>query len=306
MIPETPSVRAAARQLVRELQLLDSRYCCEGFTFSECHLLVELENSGQATASELADRLVLEKSTISRLIEGLTKNGYLDAQCDSSDRRRKLICLSRKGKSGVDRINSFSNCQVESALAFVPEAKRTILAECVDQYAKALRYSRLSSEFEIRPIRKADNPTVARIIRNVMTEFGAVGVGYSINDPEVDDMFSAYPAPHSVFYVVTRQGKILGCAGIGPLEGDNEGTCELKKMYFVAAMRGTGMGYRLLNLCVQKACELGYRQCYLETLESMVHARNLYRKFGFEHLDGPMGATGHTACNTWMSKKLQP
>ena len=146
---------------------------------------------------------------------------------------------------------------------------------------------------------------MARIIRDVMTEFGAVGVGYSINDPEVDDMYNAYPAPHSVFYVITRQGKTLGCGGIGPLEGDNEGTCELRKMYFVPGMRGTGMGYRLLNLCVQKAIELGYRQCYLETLETMAHARSLYRKFGFEPLDSPMGATGHTACNTWMSKKLQ-
>jgi putative acetyltransferase len=44
---------------------------------------------------------------------------------------------------------------------------------------------------------------------------------------------------------------------------------------------------------------------YLETLKSMEAARRLYRRFGFEALDGPMGATGHSSCNYWMSRKLE-
>ena len=35
---------------------------------------------------------------------------------------------------------------------------------------------------------------MARIIRDVMTEFGAVGDGYSIMDSEVNSMFEAYSA----------------------------------------------------------------------------------------------------------------
>ena len=38
-------------------------------------------------------------------------------------------------------------------------------------------------------------PAVARLIRAVMPEFGASGPGFAINDPEVDDMFTAYSAP---------------------------------------------------------------------------------------------------------------
>ncbi len=48
--------------------------------------------------------------------------------------------------------------------------------------------------YKIRPIRPEDNPAVAQIIRQVMTEFGAVGCGFSIEDDEVDSMFEAYPA----------------------------------------------------------------------------------------------------------------
>ena len=70
MKAEISPIRQASRQIVRELHLLDGRLCIEGFTFSECHLLTELETLGQATATELGERLVLEKSTVSRLVNG--------------------------------------------------------------------------------------------------------------------------------------------------------------------------------------------------------------------------------------------
>jgi putative acetyltransferase len=50
----------------------------------------------------------------------------------------------------------------------------------------------MSEVFVLRTIRPGDNPQVAGIIRSVMTEFGAVGPGFSIMDPEVDHMYEAY------------------------------------------------------------------------------------------------------------------
>ncbi len=44
----------------------------------------------------------------------------------------------------------------------------------------------------IRKIRPDDNSAVAAIIRNVMSEFGAMGCGYSSEDAEVDSMCEAY------------------------------------------------------------------------------------------------------------------
>ena len=119
MLPETQAVRSAARQLVRELQLLDGRHCIEGFTFSECHLITELQAMGEATASELGERLVLEKSTMSRLCNRLLANGYLVSAKDKSDGRRRILRLSRKGIAGAERVHHYSQNQVESALSRV-------------------------------------------------------------------------------------------------------------------------------------------------------------------------------------------
>jgi len=158
----------------------------------------------------------------------------------------------------------------------------------------------MTPDILIRRITPEDNPAVAEIIRQVMTEFGAVGCGFSIEDPEVDAMYEAYPEPDSVFYVIEWENKILGCGGVGPLEGGDPGVCELRKMYFLPALRGSGYGRKLLELILEDARDIGYHLCYLETLENMAGARNLYQRFGFTFIDGPMGNTGHSGCNSFM------
>jgi len=153
----------------------------------------------------------------------------------------------------------------------------------------------------LRLITENDIEVVAEIIRTVMTEFQAVGCGYSINDSEVDDMFTAYLPEGSAFYVVEAEGQVLGCGGYASLTGGDKNTCELRKMYFLTELRGTGMGEQMLRLCLDEARRDGYRHCYLETMEGMEKARSLYEKHGFEYLDERMGDTGHSSCGTWMS-----
>jgi len=161
-----------------------------------------------------------------------------------------------------------------------------------------------SSGLQIRLIEPDDNAEVADIIRLVMTEFEAVGCGYSINDAEIDDMYLAYAPLESEFYVVVLDGKVRGCGGFAPLNGGDKDTCELRKMYFRAELRGMGVGTQLLELCLARASKAGFRYCYLETMDGMRQAQQLYGKYGFKYLDKPMGETGHTSCGTWMAREL--
>ena len=155
-------------------------------------------------------------------------------------------------------------------------------------------------DLAIRPITPADDPAIATIIREVMTELGASGPGFAIHDPEVGAMSQAYAgAGHTYYVVVDRAGQVVGGAGYAPLAGADPGTCELRKMYFLPRARGLGMGRRTLTHVLAGARAAGYRRCYLETLESMSAARRLYRAFGFERIAAPLGATGHFSCDAW-------
>lgn len=160
------------------------------------------------------------------------------------------------------------------------------------------------SRFEIRPVRPADDPAVARVIREVMTEFGAVGRGFSIEDPEVDAMSEAYAGPRSVYYVLLENDEIVGGSGIAPLEGAATDLCELRKMYYLPRARGRGQGRPMMELCLEAARERGFTRCYLETMASMYGARRLYEKFGFRPLPAPEGSTGHFGCDSWYMLEL--
>lgn len=162
----------------------------------------------------------------------------------------------------------------------------------------------MADAFLIRPIEARDDAAVAAIIRSVMPEFGACGDGFAINDPEVDWMHRAYAEPRSAYFVVERDGAVLGGGGIAPLVGGDADTCELRKMYFLPALRGLGAGGALITRCLDAARGFGFRQCYIETLTGMDAAMRLYERHGFEPLAAPLGATGHGGCNRFYLRRL--
>ncbi|WP_053992605.1 GNAT family N-acetyltransferase [Mangrovimonas sp. TPBH4] len=155
----------------------------------------------------------------------------------------------------------------------------------------------------IREIKAEDDAQVAAVIRDVLIEFGVPKVGTAYEDTALDCMTETYNALNMVYYVLDDHGKIIGGAGIAPLEGEDH-VCELQKMYFLPEARGTGLGSAMMTKCLEKAKELGFKKCYLETLPYMKAATKLYGKVGFAPLEAPMGNTGHYSCNVWMIKEL--
>lgn len=298
------AVRQYSRDLVRELDMLKGVFQDTGFTYSECHVLFELNQHKILNLMELASLLRLDKSNASRLLSTLTGKGLIAVEEHPTDKRQKRFSLTEAGKVAVSHNNCLADDEVSGALALLTTDDRAQLAEGLHKYAKALRHSRQQKAFVFRPIQREDNAKVARLIREVMTEFGCVGEGYSINDAEVDAMYEAYSHEKSAFWVITKQGEILGGGGIAPLPGEETTTCELKKMYFYPAIRGVGLGMRMVNQLLDQARSLGYQKCYLETVERMWQANLLYRKMGFEPLQSCLGQTGHCSCDAWYVKTL--
>ena len=156
----------------------------------------------------------------------------------------------------------------------------------------------------IRNIKPSDNPHLAVIIRNVLTEFGANKPGTVFYDPTTDNLFTLFQQPDSIYYVAESGGTIIGGAGIFPSNGLPQSTCELVKMYLLPQSRGKGLGKLLIEQCLEFAGEKGYKQVYIETFAELRKALSVYEKFGFNYLDGPLGNTGHFGCDVWMLKQL--
>lgn len=156
----------------------------------------------------------------------------------------------------------------------------------------------------IRPIEPRDDAAVAAVIRTVMPEFGADGPGFAIHDAEVDTMSAAYAQPRCSYFVVERDGRVIGGGGVAPLTNGEPDVCELRKMYFLPEARGIGAGVAMMQRCLDAARTHGFKRCYLETLSSMDAAQALYRKSGFLPLCAPMGGTGHFSCDRFFIREL--
>ena len=156
----------------------------------------------------------------------------------------------------------------------------------------------------IREVREEDNAALAKAIRQVLIDIGVPKVGTAYADPELDFMYQAYQTTRSTYFVIEEDGVVLGGAGIAPLAGEDPKICELQKMYFLAQGRGRGLGQQMIDHCLAYAKDQNFELCYLETLPYMKAAQKLYLKTGFSYIDGPMGSTGHTSCNVWLTKAL--
>ncbi len=156
----------------------------------------------------------------------------------------------------------------------------------------------------IRPIQATDNTALAVIIRDSLSEFGANKPGTVYYDPTTDALYELFQTPGSFYLVAEENNELLGGAGIFPSAGLPQGICELVKMYLHKNARGKGLGRSMIERCLLQAKAIGYKSVYLETMPELGKAISVYEKFGFRHLTGPMGNTGHFGCDRWMIMEL--
>ncbi|GKQ97019.1 bifunctional helix-turn-helix transcriptional regulator/GNAT family N-acetyltransferase [Aeromonas hydrophila] len=294
-------LRALSRDLVRELGML-SQQCGElALSPLEAHLLIELE-SGPATNQQLAERLRIDKSNASRPLARLAERELISWHPHPSDGRSKEARLTIAGQAQLLDLHQEMDSAMEETLAQLTLAEREQLWTGLRLYRSALSRARRQQGYRIRPITAADNSQIAAVIRAVSAEYGLTAdKGYGVADPNLDRLHETYQGAQSRYWVIEGpDGTILGGGGIAPLAGEEGQVCELQKMYFMPSLRGLGLGRRLVLQALDEARALGYQRCYLETTAVLREATALYESLGFEHLPGPLGCTGHDACEICM------
>jgi len=117
--------------------------------------------------------------------------------------------------------------------------------------------------------------------RALLREY-ARGIGFDLAfqrfDEELADLRQAYAPPGGCLLLAKRQGAAVGCVAVRRLD---EPTCELKRMFVPAGLRGLGLGRMLIDAALAAARGMGYRRVRLDTVPSMSAAIALYRSLGF-------------------------
>lgn len=156
----------------------------------------------------------------------------------------------------------------------------------------------------IREIESKDNAQIEKVIRACFHEFNIPLEGTAYSDKETPNMFQSYKESNEIYFVVDYNGEVHGGGGVKPLKDFESHVCEIQKMYFSPLLRGKGYGKLLFDKCIESAIIMGYTQCYLESAPQLKAAIHIYESFGFKHLKGALGNTGHYSCGVWMLKDL--
>jgi len=125
--------RGLLRRFERELFMQNNDSCCNGVTLAQCHTLLEIENKGKESLTELSKTLGLDKSTISRTVDGLVNVGLLDRSIPAENRRMATIQLTDAGKNICQAINDTNDKYFEDTLSVLTESERDQLTRLLEK-----------------------------------------------------------------------------------------------------------------------------------------------------------------------------
>ena len=98
-------------------------------------------------------------------------------------------------------------------------------------------------------------------------------------DQELATLPGKYSLPNGRIYLAEVDGAIAGCIALRPM--DENGICEMKRLFVREEFRGKGIGKILAEKIIADAKSIGYHTMRLDTLQRMETARSLYKKLGF-------------------------
>jgi len=132
-------------------------------------------------------------------------------------------------------------------------------------------------------IRRAETDadlTAARRLFREYVESLDFALDFQDFEREMENLPGPYAPPDGTILLAEVDDEPVGVVAVQPL--DEDGACEMKRLYVRPAHRNEGLGHALGRAIVDAAQELGYDVMRLDTVASMTAARSLYRSLGFE------------------------
>jgi DNA-binding MarR family transcriptional regulator len=138
---EVEQVHASFVGVVRALGLLrpDTTPCGQPLSLTHAHTISELHSDGPLSQQALGARLRLQKSTVSRLVDELVRDGTVERRPNPADRRSVLITLSPTGRRKAERLREAQAELFARLLAGTSADDRRQLATLLDRLARAAR-----------------------------------------------------------------------------------------------------------------------------------------------------------------------
>ncbi len=132
---------------------------------------------------------------------------------------------------------------------------------------------------------RAESPASLDDVRTVFREYAAsLGIDLCFQgfEDELAGLPGDYAEPRGLLLLAMVDGEVAGCGAFRPLpDADEPNACEMKRLFVRRAFRRFGFGRLIAEHLLDHAREAGYSSMYLDTLDDMEAARELYAALGF-------------------------
>jgi len=105
---------------------------------SQWRLLFWVAKEEGIAQARLAELLEIEPISVSRLVDRMEQNGWIERRADSSDRRVRSIFTTAKGREASAELMAVANSVSDEALAGLPEGTRRTLVEGLEALVENL------------------------------------------------------------------------------------------------------------------------------------------------------------------------
>jgi len=112
---------------------------CFGVSMSQCVALETLRREEPMPVRELSARMGLDASTVTRLVDGLARDGLAGrARDEGGDRRRVFVSLTDAGRELADRLEGCADDYCERILQRIPARCHDDVYQALDVLVKAI------------------------------------------------------------------------------------------------------------------------------------------------------------------------
>lgn len=302
---EIDLLRQNARSVVRELGLLNDAYFEIGVTLAERHLLIELNSCSCPTMGEIAERLLLDKSTVSRLIAKAMKKGYIKCSSDKTDKRKRFLHLTELGKKTLNAFEPIAFNQTKKALLTLAASEIKLVYQGVALYAKGLKNSRVANKISPEPTKNKQafpeeilvEPTLAPLgvtlkpfcqedeenLYNIFREVVDTGSQFPYESNSIQEFYRQFLTLQSHVYVCYLPSKEV--VGGFYIRSNFPGRANhiANAAYMVKSnYQGQGIGTFLIKISLEIAKSLGFQAMQFNmVLSQNIKAVKLYQKLKF-------------------------
>jgi DNA-binding MarR family transcriptional regulator/predicted GNAT family acetyltransferase len=248
-----------------------------------------LKEKGELSVIEIADNLNMTHPSVNQICNALEKRGLVNSSASKTDRRKRLIQLSREGVHLTKDLEPLWKV-IETAVTELFYETQPDFLEIITDIEFALERKSMYERFRdlLRQVQYEEIEIIdfMKIYRDDFREMNYEWLNEYFEVEEKDEEILREPekiiASGGNVIFARLKGKVVGTSALMHIS-DQE--CELTKMAVRPEYQGKQIGKKMLDWLIELAKRKDYQRMILYTSPKLKKAFGLYKSRGFKILN---------------------